>query len=407
MAALAVIDLEDRHFLMNRHQEYERLRRDAPIAMTTLNGEPTVVLTRYADIDAVLRDTTALVQPSAGEFPPYIGHGAAAVFYKLSLPHMDPPTHTRLRRALTPALSAQAVARMEEWVTQIIHHHLDRLEQEAGAEIDLVAGLAATVPADVGCRLLHVPAEQAGLLFSKVKDLNAIVSHTQLDEATLARADAAAQFYFDYFDQVVQQHRDLPDTELLGALIRAEDAGLMSREELVVTLMGLFLAGYHTTKVIIGNALFVLAAYPQQRRLLASDPSLASRAWEEVLRYESPVHFVHRYLAEPATIGGHRIERRTRILLALASANRDLEVFKDAQQFEISRTNARHLAFAGGAHFCAGSQLSRLEGKILLPEFLRRFPEYRLIDGSERRNYDLTFPHLESLKAELRPARRH
>jgi cytochrome P450 len=401
METPARIDLEDQHFLANRHQEYQRLRRDAPVATTMLNGELTVILSRYADVDSVLKDPLASVQPSVGEFPPYIGTGAASIFYKLSLPHMDPPEHTRLRRILTPALNPQAVAQMGDWVTEIIDRHLDRLEQHTVA--DLVYDLAATIPADVGCRLLHVPIEQAGLLFSRVKELNSIVSHTELDAGALAKADSAAQFYFDYFTSVVNRNRHLPETELLGALIRSEVAGLMSRDELVVTLMGIFLAGYHTTKVSISNALHNLAIHPEQRLLLVDNSSLAGRAWEEILRYDGPVHFVHRYFAEPATIGGHRVERRTRILLALASANRDAEKFGDADRFDICRTNTGHLAFASGAHFCLGSQLSRLEGKLFLPAFLRRFPNFKLADEPLRRNHDLTFPHLEVLNAVLRP----
>lgn len=395
------IDLENPYFLANRHQEYQRLRRDSPVATTTLNGEPTVILSLYADVEAILKSPLALVQPSAGEFPPYIGAGAASIFYKLSLPHMDPPEHTRLRRILTPALNPQAVAQMGDWVAEIIDLHLNRLEQQTVA--DLVTDLAAKIPADVGCRLLHLPIEEAGLLFSRVKELNSIVSHTELDADALAKADSAAHFYFDYFASVVDQNRHLPETELLGALIRSEDAGLMSHDELIVTLMGIFLAGYHTTKVSISNALHVLATHNEQRLLLTSNSSLAGRAWEELLRFDGPVHFVHRYLAEPTTIGGHRVERRTRILLALASANRDPERFSDAERFDISRSNAGHLAFAAGAHFCLGSQLSRLEGKLFLPAFLRRFPNFSLTDEPLRRNNDLTFPHLEVLNAVLRP----
>jgi cytochrome P450 len=199
----------------------------------------------------------------------------------------------------------------------------------------------------------------------------------------------------------MDRHRELPEQDIVGALIKAQERGEMQREEAAAVLADIFLGSYHTTMVSFTNAVNALALYPQQRAALIADPSLAARAWEEVLRFDSPVHFRHRYLSEPLTIGNCRLEPKVKIMMGLAAANWDDTVFDNADAFDISRPSNRHLAFGGGGHFCLGSQLSRLEGKLFLPRFLARFPNFRLADQPVVRSSALTFPYTERLCIEL------
>ncbi|WP_216353987.1 cytochrome P450 [Burkholderia cenocepacia] len=114
------------------------------------------------------------------------------------------------------------------------------------------------------------------------------------------------------------------------------------------------------------------------------------------------MHFVHRYASEAITVGGATIEKGTRLLLGLHAANRDEARFPDADRFVIDRPDNRHLAFAGGGHFCLGSQLSRLEGDVLLRTIFRRFPAMRLTETRFERVPDLTFPMLLRMTVALR-----
>jgi cytochrome P450 len=393
------IDLNDPVFLKNRRESYQDLRANNPFAETELNGEKSLVLTRFRDIDAVLRNRSAQVQPGPGEYPAHIGDGPAALFYRLSLPSMDGAEHARLRRLLTPPFSPQSVAKMETWVGEIIESRIGAIEQNS--VFDVVAELGDTIPVDVACRLLHIPREDASSLVSGVNDINLVLSQADLGPAELARSDSAAQAFFDYFSRHLDSHRTLPQEDLVGALSHAEQAGEVSRDLAIITLIDILIASYHTTMVSFSNAIHALARYPEQRAALIADPSLATRAWEELLRFDSPVHFRHRYVSEPVTIGDYRIDPRVKIMLGLASANWDDTVFENANAFDLARPNVRHMTFGGGGHFCVGAQVSRLEGRIFLPRFLAKFPDFALVEKEPPRYPNLTFPFLERLTIEV------
>jgi cytochrome P450 len=112
------------------------------------------------------------------------------------------------------------------------------------------------------------------------------------------------------------------------------------------------------------------------------------------------VHFRHRYVREPLPLEGYTIEPGVKVMLALASANWDEAAFEKPDEFNIGRAETRHMAFGGGGHFCLGSALSRLEGKLFLPGFLKRFPDFRVIPEQSSRNDNLTFPHFTKLTIE-------
>jgi cytochrome P450 len=398
------LDLSEPGFLRNRRESYRLLRRTNPVAVTELNGEKTVVLTRYQDVDAVLRNRRAMMQPAVGEFPPYIGSGPASVFYRLSLPSVDAPDHTRLRRIVSPAFTPQAVSRLEQWVAQIIERRIAEVDDQG--VIDVVEQLSDTIPIDVACGLFHIPRQDVPALVNRVNDIIAVLSQADMSAAELARADDATRVFFDYFRNLLRDIRgSLPEHDFVATLSSAEAQGQLSPEEVDTVLVDTFLGSYHTTMVSCTNAIHALAAHPAQRAALIADPTLAARAWEELLRFDSPVHFRHRYLSEPMMINDCLIEPRVKIMLGLASANWDETVFENPDSFDLSRPTNRHLAFGGGGHFCLGSQLSRLEGKLFLPRFLARFPDFRLADPLPPRSHNLTFPYIESLRIEL--LRRH
>jgi cytochrome P450 len=120
------------------------------------------------------------------------------------------------------------------------------------------------------------------------------------------------------------------------------------------------------------------------------------------LRYDAPVHFVHRYASEAFVVGGSEVKKGQRLLLGLHAASRDEARFPHADRFVIDRSDNRHLAFAGGGHFCLGSQLSRLEGDVLLRTIFQRFPRMRLTETRLDRVPDLTFPMLLRMTVDLR-----
>ena len=291
-------DLKSAAFLADRYPTYRRLQSDFPHFEIDINGEDCIVLTRYSDVDEVLRNPLATVQQAPGVFPDRIGNGAGARFYRESLPNIDAPDHTRIRRIVTPAFNPRTVANMRGWVEKVIVEHLDRLEGQD--EIDFVSAFADPVPAEIACRLLHVPLSDARELFARQHGLNAVLSVSDITPERLAEADASAAFYYEYMDDVLDTLRGkLPEDDFVGALMAAEggDNGL-TRSELVTTLIGFLVASYHTTKVAMTNTVLALLSHDGERARLMAQPDLARNAWEESLRYDSPVHFIHRYASE-------------------------------------------------------------------------------------------------------------
>ncbi|CUJ88245.1 cytochrome P450 [Achromobacter xylosoxidans] len=402
MQSLDTPDLKSADFLADRYPTYRRLQKDFPLFDIEINGESCKVLTRYRDVDEVLRNPLATVQQVPGEFPERIGKGAASRFYRESLPNIDAPDHTRIRRIVTPAFNPKTVANMRGWVEKVIVDHLDRL---AGAgEIDFVSAFADPVPAEIACRLLHVPVSDAAELFARQHGLNAVLSVADITPERLAEADASAAFYYEYMDDVLDALKGkLPEDDFVGALMAAEDADNgLTRSELVTTLIGFLVASYHTTKVAMSNAVLAFLNHDDERARLVAQPDLARTAWEESLRYDAPVHFVHRYASEAFVVGGSEVKKGQRLLLGLHAASRDEARFPHADRFVIDRSDNRHLAFAGGGHFCLGSQLSRLEGDVLLRTIFQRFPRMRLTETRLDRVPDLTFPMLLRMTVDLR-----
>jgi cytochrome P450 len=390
-----LINLNDPEFLKDRRSSYRALRTNTPVAVTELDGEKALVLTRYQDVDKVTKSAASIVQPEAGHFPSNIGDGPSADFYRRSLPSIDHPLHSELRRIISPVFLPQSIATMEQWVIEVVERELDSIAQMPVVEVK--DQLAHRIAVGVICKVLHVPQEDGDLLTSKVGDLVQIFSQGSLTKAILDKTDNAAIELAKYFGALLERLSDLPQTDFMGALSAAERSGAIAREECVALAIDVLLGNYHTTVVSITNAVNAFALFPQQQRILLANPDLAARAWEEVLRFEAPVHFRLRYVGARMSIGDFNIDPGVRLLLGFASANWDETVFENPDSFIISRAPIRHFAFGSGRHFCLGAPLSRLEGRIILARFLSRFPNYRLVNGPPARNDDLTFPAIERL----------
>ncbi|WP_037370906.1 cytochrome P450 [Amycolatopsis orientalis] len=399
MTRAAIFDPTDPAFLRDRYPVYRRLRDEAPVLRTELGGRPCVILTRYADVDRLLRDERARVRSDEG-VPEHLGTGPAAAFYRNSLPCLDPPEHTRLRKLIAPAFTPRTVHAMRSWLTELVDAQLAELAGRG--EVDFVADVAAVLPARIACRLLHAPDSDAGELLRHVPALNAVLGQGGLTPEARTAADEAARFYFDYFTDVVGTLRGtLPEDDLVGALVAAADSdGGLGHAAVVTALTGLLMASYHTTRVALAAAVFALLEHPGQLAALRADPGLATNAWDETLRYDAPIHFLWRDLAIPLTFAGERLEAGTHVVLGLAAANRDERRFADPDRFDLARADRRHLAFAAGAHYCPGAPLSRLEGEIFLPRFFARFPDAQVTRQPERQ-LDLTFAELRSLHLDL------
>lgn len=291
---------------------------------------------------------------------------------------LDPPDHTRLRSLVSKAFTPRAVERLRARVDEVTTQLLDQVG--ARRDFDVVRELAVPLPVIVIAEMLGIESADREH-FKRWSDALVGFLDPQTGPGPRAMRQAVDEMRA-YVDRVAEERRVEPRDDLLSALVAAEDDGdRLSRDELYGTVALLLAAGNLTTTHLIGNGLVALLAHPRELERLRDEPSIAPRAVEELLRYDSPVQLTGRVVLEDMTFRGKRLRKGQNVIMGLGAANRDPAVFVEAERLNLGRDDAPHLAFSHGPHFCLGAQLARLEAAVALPQLLRRFPSIRHGDG--------------------------
>jgi cytochrome P450 len=363
-------------FYEDPYPTYRALRENEP-AKRLPNG--TVFLTRYDDLVTTYKNTKSFSSDKKKEFAPKYGASLLYEHHTTSLVFNDPPAHTRVRRLIMGALSPRAIASMEGDLIALVDKLLDAIATKGDCE--LIGDFAAAIPVEVIGNLLDVPHDEREPLrdwsLAILGALEPVVS-----EKAFARGNTAVKDFLAYLQTLVARRRQKPgnpERDVLTRLIQGEENGeRLTETELLHNCIFLLNAGHETTTNLIGNGLVALFQHPDQKQRLIKNPDLIKTAVEEMLRYESSNQLGNRMTTEPVELGGVRLDAGTSITLCIGAANRDPAQFPDPEVFDIARTPNRHLAFATGAHQCAGMALARLEGAIAISRFLARFPAYAL-----------------------------
>jgi hypothetical protein len=277
------------------------------------------------------------------------------------------------------ALSPRAIAEMEGDLVRLVDRLLDAIA--AKGSFDLIGDFAAAIPIEVIGNLLDVPHDER----EPLRDWSlAILGALEpvITEAAFARGNKAVQDFLAYLEVLVERRRAKPgnpERDVLTRLILGEaDGERLTAKELLHNCIFLLNAGHETTTNLIGNGLVALSEHGSERARLIARPETIKTAVEEMLRYESSNQLGNRMTVEQIALGGLTLPAGTPVTLCIGAANRDPAQFRDPERFDIGRTPNRHLAFATGAHQCAGMALARLEGAIAISHFLARFPDYVL-----------------------------
>jgi cytochrome P450 len=314
----------------------------------------------------------------------------------------DGDDHLRLRRLVSKVFTPRALSRWKDRADRIVERLLG--EATDRGTIDVMSDFALPLPIQVISEMLGMPRADTGQLRDWSRALTRGLDPsltTEEDEA----ATAAGQAMFAYVGQVVADKRKDPGDDVLTALIEAEEAGdRLTTEEIQAQVMTLYVAGHETTANLIGNGLTNLFRFPEQIDLLRADPGLDANAVEEVLRYDGPVHFTRRVNREPLDVGDITIPAGSLLTLALASANRDpLKWGPTADVLDVARPGANeHVAFGGGAHYCLGNALARLETQAALPTLVRWFPRMQPATAEPAWIHRITLRGVETLPVTLR-----
>jgi len=365
-------------FYADPYPTYRALREHEPVKRMP-NGS--WFLTRYDDLVSAYKNTKLFSSDKKKEFAPKYGASPLFEHHTTSLVFNDPPAHTRVRRLIMGALSPRAIAEMEGDLVALVDGLLDALA--AGSKVDLIEDFASAIPIEVIGNLLGVPRDERGPLRDwSLAILGAL--EPVISAEAFARGNAAVKDFLAYLEILVARRRAKPgnpDRDVLTRLIQGENNGeRLTEKELLHNCIFLLNAGHETTTNLIGNGLVALSRNPAQKQRLIEHPDLIKTAVEEVLRYESSNQLGNRMTTERIELGGITLAAGTSVTLCIGAANRDPGQFADPETLDIGRTPNRHLAFATGAHQCAGMALARLEGAIAISRFLARFPGYTL-DG--------------------------
>ena len=386
----ASFDLEKltAEFYANPYPTYRALRENAPVKRLP-NGA--WFLTRYDDLVTAYKNTRAYSSDKKKEFLPKYGASLLYEHHTTSLVFNDPPIHTRVRRLIMGALSPRAIAEMEPYLVRLVDRLLDGIA--AKGSFDLIGDFAAAIPIEVIGNLLDVPHDER----EPLRDWSlAILGALEpvIGEAAFARGNNAVKDFLAYLEVLVERRRAKPgnpERDVLTRLIQGEaDGEKLTAKELLHNCIFLLNAGHETTTNLIGNGLVTLTENPSEKQRLIEHPEMIKTAVEEMLRYESSNQLGNRMTVEPVELGGLALPAGTPITLCIGAANRDPAQFPDPERFDVGRTPNRHLAFATGAHQCAGMALARLEGAIAISRFLARFPDYAL-DGEPVRGGRVRF----------------
>jgi cytochrome P450 len=357
---------------------YRRLREIAPLIRA---DDGALVVTRYADGAATVRD------PRLGHLPKdmlgFIGladwadHPATYALFT-SILTLNPPDHTRLRRLVSGTFTARRVQALEPAVAAIVDELLSHLD----GETDFIGAFAFPLPVAVIGELLGVPAPDRAQFQGLVRDWTRILE--MIDPDVLAVADPAAAAIRAYLADLVADRRRAPRDDLISALIAAEQEGdRLTEDELLTMAALLFAAGFETTTNLLGNGLMALLRHPDQVAALPGDPAAAV---QELIRYDSPVQLLSRVVFEPVELGGVTVEGGERVVAYLGAGNRDPEQFAEPDRLDLTRRGAAPLSFGGGIHYCLGAPLARLEAQVAFPALFRRFPKLALAAAPERRD---------------------
>jgi hypothetical protein len=296
----------------------------------------------------------------------------------------DPPDHTRYRRLVTRVFTPRAIEALRGRTEQVAHELLDGMAGEPTA--DLVDRYASLLPVTMISEILGVPADMREQ-FLTWGNSAAVTLDIGISHAANRRADrdirALDAWMRGHFDQL----RRSPGDDILSRLVCLVDEGdRLTEDELAGIAMLLLGAGFETTVNLIGNGVETLLRHPDQLSVLMESPEGWPNAVEEILRYESPVQETARFTTTSVELAGVALPSGVPIVVFIGGANRDPDVFDDPHTFDATRPNARdHLAFSGGAHYCLGAGLARLEGEVALRALFERFPDLALAGSPHRR----------------------
>ncbi|MGG4267249.1 cytochrome P450 [Peribacillus simplex] len=322
------------------------------------------VLSDYKHFSSVRKRTTISVGTDSDE---------GSIPEKIRITESDPPVHRKRRSLFATAFTPRSLQNWEPRIQEIADELIGQMEGET--EIDMVKSLASPLPIIVMADLMGVPSKDR-LLFKKWVDILFLPFDKETQEEVNELKQVAAKEYYQYLYPIVVQKRLNPADDIISDLLKAEvDGEMFTDDEIVRMTMLLLGAGIETTSHLLANTFYsMLYDDVEVYRELHENLDLVPQAVEEMLRFRFHLVKLDRTVQEDNDLLGVELKKGENVVVWMSAANLDEEMFEDAFTLNIHRpNNKKHLTFGNGPHFCLGAPLARLEAKIALTTFLKKF----------------------------------
>ena len=337
--------------------------------------KPTVVVSRYDDVEQALRNPK-LFSSDFGE-----GLGGLGNDRPLIPLQIDPPDHKKYRVLLDPFLAPRQVARHEADVAALVNELIDGFVSRGSC--DFVPEFAVPLPCTVFLRLLGLPLEELDFFLNMKEGIARGHNKPTFEEQAQARMDAGRDCY-EYFDTALDRIKADHVDGLLYDLLHAEVDGVrLTRDEIMDICYLFIIAGLDTVTDSLCCFWAYLAENDEHRRRIVADPGIVPAAVEELFRWETPVSGVARVATEDTELNGCPVHAGDTVFVLVGAANTDPRGIEAADRVDFDRASNRHYAFGAGIHRCLGSHLARLELRVAMREWHRRIPEYSIAPDAD------------------------
>lgn len=346
------------------HELFRHLREHDPLHWDDERSGPGFwSLTRYADLMTAIEDPVTFVNGEGTQIPSRRVEGHTPTVH-----NMDPPRHTKVRKAGTPHLRAVKIREWQELIDRSVTLILDGIAERGSVEF--VESAAALLPIQVLGQVLGVPLEDCGLLLDWT---NRVISDDPEYMRSPDEKDRARSEMFAYFKDLTEERRRRPQNDIVSKLLAERiDGEPLSWEDLAAYYFVLVGAGNETTRNLLTGAVMAFADFPQTWEQLRGDRTLMRPAVEETIRFITPIRAMRRTATRDVEWHGKTIRTGDKVVLWFQSANRDAEVFTDADSFRLDRRPNLHVGFGWGIHMCMGLHLARAEAYTFFSQVLDR-----------------------------------
>lgn len=370
----------------NPHNVFAQLRQVEPVHWCEkLKGW---IVTSYEDATDVLADTTIFsgdrFRPFRARLPEKDRASADEVlkWFNNWMVFTDPPRHTRLRRHMAAVLNDKVFDTQSQNVKDVVNELADKLPRNEA--FDFFSAFSLWMPGIIVADLLGVERDRLLEVKQWSDDMMTFIGSSRGVVDKYERAKRGANAMGTYFRELIARRRVEPRADVVTLLMETEvDGEKLGDDELVGCMMMVLNGGHETTANLLNNSMLALAAHPGAVAELRAHPDKMTTAVEEFLRYDSPVLSIGRVVTEEVELGGKTLAEGDRVFAMLVGANRDPEIFSHPDELQIERAFNPHMAFGKGPHFCLGTPLARIEGRVALNAVLERFSSIELAEPVE------------------------